>query len=466
MNENNAFRSSEGELRILAERDKWRQRVELRLLNKNQTANKWRYENLEEHKNLFAKTPILCAYVGNRIGDGHNFEETVNGDGSVSASYTSATAERIVGYFDSPEDIRIENINGIDWIVGKGWLWSWYAKELVDKLRKQGLEGMAVSIETLVSEEGTKKEGDVEVYYKWTVLGTTILGDDVRPAVREANIRALCALSENELRRMTALRVASENPESGKYTDDPQNQTKKDEKEQKMSKKLKPLSAVDLQPKFSGYSVLAADNMSVALLSDRGRAAIYTFGEGEDTVLPEKIEEIAVNAVFTDGENTVNVDLEKLIGSVTAKLNAQIKATEELTKENAALKNRVNEMENAEKKRRFDAVKSAVKEQFEKVCKSLNVKISESACDSLLTDESLEMYAAMEKGCEWIGEAACRRDVNSLCMDEITKQNEMRANAAENGFAWFEGKGFAANSEKTGGQAAYQNIVEATEPSD
>ena len=48
------YNSFIGKLKILAEKDGWRQKAELWLLNDITNNNDWRYERLEEHKNLFA----------------------------------------------------------------------------------------------------------------------------------------------------------------------------------------------------------------------------------------------------------------------------------------------------------------------------------------------------------------------------------------------------------------------------
>ena len=73
----------------------------------------------------------------------------------------SATAERIVGWFRDESDIRLETIDNKVWIVGTGYIWKWYAQELVAKLRGQGRgkSEMSVSIETLIDE--MHMDGDV-----------------------------------------------------------------------------------------------------------------------------------------------------------------------------------------------------------------------------------------------------------------------------------------------------------------
>lgn len=427
--------SASGTLKILSAKDKWRQQVELWLLNTMVTENNWRYENLSEHMALFAGTPILCAYVGNKIGDGHNFDEVESGDGTVTVSFMGDTAERIVGYFESPGDLRMETKDGISWIVGKGWLWQWYAQELVAKLRQQGLEGMSISIETLVNEDQMRLEGNVEVYPSWLPLGTTILGDDVQPAVKSAAIRALSALSSDKIRQITALRVASE--KSPDIDNDPQNTEKTDKGAKRMKTKF--LSVKDVQDKFSGYTVLAVNGLNVALLSDDGRPARYAFNEGEDTVLPERIEEIQTNTVFGEG---LNVDSEVLIGRMSALLNAASKASETLTTENGKLKAKINEMIKAENERRKEAVKAAIRDQLAKNNEGCKDPVGESACDSLLDEEHLEVYAGeCDKDGNWIGEQSARRDVDARCMAAIREQNKARANAASTGFAWIDGKG-------------------------
>ena len=201
-----------GSLRELAEGEGLLQKVEVMLLNDEINRNNWRYLNLEEHRKLFADTPLLVAYKGKKVGDGHNFDEVRNPDGTVTASFMSATAERIVGWFKSESDIRMETIGNKTWIVGIGYIWKWYAQELVAKLRGQGRanDGMAVSIETLIDEMHI--DGKTEVYTKYQVLGTTILGDDVAPAVKDAAIRALSAIGTTGIRELT-LRVAAANPQ-------------------------------------------------------------------------------------------------------------------------------------------------------------------------------------------------------------------------------------------------------------
>ena len=144
------------------------------------------------------------AYTGNKVGDGHNFRMKRDENGEAYASFTDANAERIVGWFKNEDDIRIEEKDGVRWIVGDGTIWSYYARELADLLTEQGAEGMDVSIETLV--DNIREENGVEVFDDYQILGTTILGKGVNPAVAGAHIRSLSL--EDDLKNFK-LRVAS-----------------------------------------------------------------------------------------------------------------------------------------------------------------------------------------------------------------------------------------------------------------
>ena len=109
-----------GELRVLWQVNEYLYDVELWLLNAEVNRNKWKFINLEEHRALFAGTPILIAYInkGAGIGDGHNFELRRDPKtGKERPSFTAETAERIVGSLsDDPRDIRLEERDGVTYL--------------------------------------------------------------------------------------------------------------------------------------------------------------------------------------------------------------------------------------------------------------------------------------------------------------------------------------------------------------
>ena len=436
-----------GELKLLAESKGWYQKVELWLLNDITNRNNWRYERLDEHKHLFAGTPLLVAYVGKEIGDGHNFDEVRNADGSVTASFMSATAERIVGYFKEESDIRIEERNGQKWIVGTGYIWKWYAQELVAKLKKQGLEGMPISIETLIDE--MYMDGSTEVFTKWQVLGTTVLGLEVAPAVADANIRALSVIGSKEVREMT-LRVASVQQKQAEKENNPQTKTN--------SKGVtKPMKVKDLESKFPNFTVLAVNGKNVALLSDKGIPHISTAEKNGEEIAVGLASEIAVNASFGEGESVVEVPVDV----ITEKLNAKIaKLQADLEKEKSEKSTALNALETmqkAEKARRVNEVKEAIKKHLSEIKENTGANIADNECDDLMTDEKLDEYAECEdKDGNFCGTEKACKDVDSRCMAKIISASKQ---VKTNRFAWDIAKNGEEKTEKNGVDSAIANIL-------
>lgn len=410
-----------GELRFLAQTEGWKQRVELWLLNNETNRNNWRYENLELHRRLFAETPILVAYVNGKIGDGHNFEEIKGADGSVTASFMASTAERIVGFFKNDEDIRLEEKDGKTWIVGTGYIWKWYAQELVKKLKKQGLEGMPVSIETLVDE--MHYDGTTEVYTKYQILGTTILGLDVEPAVADANIKALSAIGVNELHKMT-LRVASEQSKA----QSPQ----KTKKGVKTTMRIKELGKL-----FPDFKVLAANGNHVALLSSKGAPCIATVEKDGENVKASDVEEIKANAVFGDGENSVEVALNAITDALYKKC---AELDEKLSSETAARESaetELCEMKKAEKARRIQAVKDAITAKVAEIKENFGSDFEADNCDDLLTDEKVAEFAEMtNKDGEFCGDVEACKEVAARNMDLQVKAHAEKKIKENSRFAW------------------------------
>lgn len=423
-----------GELKLLAETKDWYQKVELWLLNDITNRNDWRYENLDEHKKLFAGTPILVAYIGNEVGDGHNFDEVHNADGSITASFMSATAERVVGYFKDESDIRIEVVDGKKWIVGTGYIWKWYAQELVAKLKEQGVEGMPISIETLVDE--MYKDGSTEVFTKWQVLGTTILGLNVMPAVANANIRALSALGSKEVREMT-LRVASAQQKQAENKTYPQKE--KTKKGVKITMKVK-----DLESKFPNFTVLATNGKSVALLSDKGLPYLSTAEKSGEDIAVGLATEVAVNACFGEGDESVSVPVEVITEKLNEKIATLEADLEKANNEKSTALNTLETMQKAEKARRINAIKEAIKTHLTAIKNSTNADIADNECDDLLTDEKLNEYAEKEnKDGLFVGDKEVCKEVDARCMSKIIA----KSNAQKNQFAWDTVKDKMANDE-------------------
>lgn len=413
-----------GKLKVLSKEDEFLYKVEVWLLNSEVNRNGWQYLNLDEHRALFADTPILVAYTGGKVGDGHNFRMKRDENGEAYASFTDANAERIVGWFKNDSDIRIETKDNVRWIVGDGTIWSYYARELADMLTEQGAEGMDVSIETLV--ENIRVENGVEIFDKYQILGTTILGKGVNPAVAGAHIRALSL--EDDLKDFK-LRVAS-------YMETA-HETKKGTSKRMAFNKVQ-LEA--LGEKFDGYRIVGCseDGKNIALLSKTDNCFYgYTFGE-TDEVITDNIKPVALNAEADFGED-VKVALDAIgayvdeIKSLTAKANdAEARADKAEAK--------VAELTDKETKRRNKAVVAAIKELVKAYNADAEEPIDDKECADIVEDAENGEFSDCENAeGEFCGEEKACSLVKARIFDHESAIRARKNAASAAVHSWLDG---------------------------
>ena len=430
------YRQFDGEIRVMEQINPWTFRVELWLLNDKVNRNGWRYERLREHLRNFADTPILIAYpTRNQIGDGHNFRMAPDPEtGEMVPTFTDADAEHIVGRLsEKAEDIRLETKDGAEWVVGTGIIWKWYARELVDKIARDAEQGraMSVSIETLVTE--SRMEGDIEVETSWEVLGTTILGDHVAPAVADARIKALRALREPfaELK----IRAASwENKHSDK-NDKPNEKTQKGVK----NLAIKSMSKAQIkaaESKLPGYTVLSAnelDNGTVSVVVAAANGELFVCNAGSvNELAPEHL--TAHNMAVTVDEIEIDMGraLERMLSAVTAENSVLTAQVEKLNSELAEERKKNADMVSAEQKRRVNAAKAAAKAELEKInaCRPDAEQIDSACINEVLeaADRGDFTDCCDPKSGEWCGEARACAAVRDRAMQEQMKLDAARMN--------------------------------------
>lgn len=418
-------RTFTGKIRLLAAEVRRRFPVELWLLNDLVNENGWRYERIVENKNGFLEMPILTAYVngGRTIGDGHNFQEETDADGNPSPSFTRATDERIVGVMSArPDDIRTERADNTTWIVGKGFIYSWYAKELVNKIGRYTEQGrdIPISIETLVTQ--SRMDGEVEVEEEYEILGVTILGDHVPPAVTGARIFAL-NLSEREFREMR-VRAAS------LLKQDNENESEEVKTLEVYTKKM----CDKLQEKFPEHRVLAAVRtdegvIRVALCGKDYTMARYEMGSENDTVVPANIVACQATADFGIGEG---VDLSQLFDEMAhevARLNSELEtATKAVTERDS----QISAMREAENKRRVSAAKAVAKATLAAFNANRSEKIAECEIDEICAEIDRGCYTAMvDAEGEWCGDAIVEEKVYAKCARKVQEADAEAARKAK-----------------------------------
>ena len=446
MENNGTAKTVQGQLRVLATENPKLYDVEIWALNSEVNRNGWKYINLAQHLDEFLDIPLLTAYVGGGmvIGDGHNYNLKRDPEtGEEYASFTAPDAERIVGWV--PKDrsnVRLEMQDGIEWVVLKGSLWAWYAKELVDQIARQGR--MEVSIETLILKEHQEEGVDVEEEY--LVLGVTILGNGVTPAVAGAKIQTLAELSE--LRSNMAeqiLKAASfigEEPEPT-GSEDPENEPKTKENNNEGVTKLNYFSRkqlAELEPKFPEMKVLAAasdeQGIHVCLMAADGATSVYTMESDNATIVPEKMQKVNAQALFNfGGECDMSVDLCDLWDTMSANVIKFQSAAEKAEKDLEAANATIKAMQDAENKRRVQAAKDMAKSTLDKANANREDKYSDEMLTAINADIDAGMYTERcNSDGEWIGAAEVETRVLAECARQQSAIDEKLAQSKANTF--------------------------------
>lgn len=417
-----------GRLKVLEAVNRKLYRVEIWALNDKVNRNGWKYINLESHLPEFQDIPILTAYLrdGRVIGDGHNFDmRTDPKTGEQYASFTAADAERIVGWVPKDSNIRIEMEGETKWVVITGYLWTWYARELVEKIAGQG-GGMEVSIETLVTREHREDGYDVEEEY--VILGVTVLGDGVAPAVAGASIKSLAEMREGMKNEI--LKAASYIEE----TDEPQAATQKDPKhnaKERMRNTMIPTmrQLQEAGKAFKGYTCvgLSEDKKTVALLSAENAPFGYVFTDSDQgNVIPERIKSATAIVTFKTEDGETEAALDNVISPLTAKLSEAMQNNDSLTAENKRLTEKLEGMEKREKARRLQAAKDAATAALDKfnANRDDDRKFNCDILNGLLSRiDAGEFTDCEDKECNWTGDKMVANEVAVLCMAEQAKQD-------------------------------------------
>lgn len=356
--------------------------VEIRALKPGVNRNNWDFtmSGIEKNGKSFVGQPLLIAYKGDKIGDGHNYDLTLNPKtGEIEADFRDGEAERIVGEITA---YRIEEQVGETWLILSAMIWKYYAQQLVDYIIDT--KAMSVSVEVMVADDYEIRDDGVEVFENWEGLGVTILGQGVTPAVEGARLRALTA--SNEYKEMRVL-AASYVP-----------QTKKSIKggTLKMNEATRKLLAEALKEHgiVMGFT---ADGKYASVFRTNGIPAFYPcadFNES-DGVIPSKFIDarVMLSAEITVGEETeqincaadyiitkANADAETAKADVENAKNEAKLANENLEKANE----RIAELEKAEK----DRLLSEQTKAFDEAVKAHNLSV---VAEEMISEEEMNV---------------------------------------------------------------------------
>ena len=421
-----------GTLKVMQRLNEYEFGVELWVMREGENRNKWDYQNLAEYYKTFVGQPILVAYVGQVVGDGHNMAKRRDPEtGEEYYSFMDGTAERIVGTLSEDErDFTLVERDGHTWLKAKGRLFEFYSPELVEKIRRQGT--MEVSAETNVTE--SHKEGDVDVFTKWTGLGVTILGDRVSPAIPGASIAKLAAMQEEfkSLKlRAASLHTAAEG--SGKIN--------KKGLKRSMNKQM----MESVQTKFPNHKLIALseDGMSVGLLDASGNLFSYTFNaEDNGEVMESRIAPCAAHIVLSAGEVELNADVADVVAYTVSAAKTENGEIKQLSEELNAAKEQIRAMQEAESKRRLSVCKATAKATLEAFNANRKEKLSEDALKDINENIESGVYAnSCDKDGAWLGEKMVRSAVLAVCGEAVMEADRKAAESRKSAFAWNNAKG-------------------------
>lgn len=431
------YRSIEGELKLLQRDSEFIFPVELWMLNDQLTKNGWRFTNLAEHREQWAGVPILTAYVngGRVVGDGHNQTTRTDQDGKPYQSFTDSTAERIVGAIsDDPNDVRIAERDGAQWVVGKGFLWAWYAHELCLQIANDAEQGrsMSVSIEALVTDG--YMDGEVEVETAYTPLGVTVLGHGVAPAVDEAHIAMLTEIG-SELKELK-LRAASYLNHTDAEKKPQENPTTKGVIS---TMRLSKQQIKKLQSKFTDHKLLAAEqyedgSILVCMMAANGSAATYTMASIDESIVPERIEAVNAQVHFCAGEGKEDVcvdasDMTECAAEGAKECRDRAECAEKELKE---CQETIEKMVAAENSRRLSAAKAKADSTLEAFNANREAKVDAKCLEALHKDiEDGKFTALCDESGAWIGERAVEKEVKALCADAVMEFDKKAATHTE-----------------------------------
>ena len=449
------YRSFNGEIRNLVKQNDFIYEVELWLLNNLTNRNNWRYTDMAGNKDQFAGTPILIAYVNNgrTIGAGHEFRMEYDEDGNEAPDFTGAGHERIIGMIsEDTNDIRIQTMeDGTEWIVAKGFIWKWYAKQAAEKIERDTQAGtpMQLSIETLVFE--SHMEDSVEVEDKYIVLGTTLLGDGVMPAVADAHVKALQEIESKfkELRIRAASYINGNNEEEEEEEEQlvVNEETKNEPQSKTTERNVKTLNIftkkqlAELAPKFEGYTVLSAgqdeNGIHICLMSKAGDTAVYTMDGIEDMIDPKKITRVNARTTFAGEEWELDVDSEIITDELSSTILTTNSELETAKNELQAANETIRDMTEKEMKRRVSAAKAKAQSTLE----AFNANREEKVDAGILAkiNECIDNgdYSECENADgEWCGEEEVMNQVLAACAREVMELDKKAVLAKNSQFVW------------------------------
>lgn len=191
----------------------------------------------------------------------------------------------------------------------------------------------------------------------------------------------------------------------------------------------------DLQKLFTGYKVIAAemvsDTIHVCLMSSEdGGIYKYAMPSSERTIVPERIERVAINASMPiDDEHSVDIDVYSMTESYAEMVDSLSALVTSTQKELEDAKNTITAMRNAEDARRLSAAKSVAESALKSFNMNREDKVEHNAIDAILADIEANKYTErVNEENAWVGDKEVEDAVLAVCAKAVM---QMDAKAAQ-----------------------------------
>ncbi|MBO5969537.1 MAG: hypothetical protein J6S14_13670, partial [Clostridia bacterium] len=258
-----------------------------------------------------------------------------------------------------------------------------------------------------------KEENGVEVFGDYEVLGTTILGDDVPPAVKGANIKLLNAIGAEELRKMT-IKVASADGKKPKKSDKGENR----------------MNITDVRAAFPDLKVLCVKGENIFALNSKNAVVMTSAEKDGENVICGKVVELSLNASAVVGEETVEIPVDSIIEAATAELADLRKQNKEATEQKDAALKALSEMQKAEKERRLSELKEKVNARAADLEKCFGVCVESELLAKLTSEENLAKYCEMvDAEGKYCGLSAAIKDLDNEYTEARLHSARIKANS-------------------------------------
>lgn len=175
--------------------------VKLRIMSsgKNWNGSDFAIDSLALAKDTVSYSPILANVVEREDGEldanGHDVDMEIKMDYKGNVSFKETYVERAVGVFiNDSSEVKYDEENDVNYLEAYGYIWKTYS-DIYEILKRDEVKDVSVEIEVV---QGAFREDGYYQIDKFNVLGCTILGNGMQPAIDNSRIEFNFSMDNNK----------------------------------------------------------------------------------------------------------------------------------------------------------------------------------------------------------------------------------------------------------------------------